>query len=150
MEPTAAVSILIVANKTAATPELLAAVRKRAALGPAEFHLVVPHSAHRDWHMLHVGRREKVDEAEAILDEALPLLEDAAGGPVSGSVSIREDPMDAVEETLWSGYYEEIILSTHVNHLSERLHTDLPHRVEHLGLPLTTVVVGHEVPTGIG
>jgi hypothetical protein len=140
MTSTAAVPILIVANRTAATPELLAAVRERAAQGPAEFHLVVPHSADHDWHMLHRGRREKVDQARVILDEALPLLRDAAGGPVSGSVSIRVDPMDAVEETLWSGYYEEIILCTHTHHLSERLHTDLPHRVEHLGLKLTTVI----------
>ncbi len=141
MEPTSAAHVLIVANRTAATPALVDAIRERAARGPATFHLVVPHSADPDWHILHRGRREKADEARRILDEARPLLAEAAGGPVTGSVSIRADPMDAIEETLWSGYYEEVILSTHSHHLLERLHLDLPHRLEHLGLPLTTVIV---------
>ena len=38
--------VLIVANKTAATPALIAAVRERAGRGPAHFTLLVPSAAH--------------------------------------------------------------------------------------------------------
>jgi hypothetical protein len=48
--------------------------------------------------------------------------------------------MDAIEETLPTGNFDEIILSTLPHHVSGWLHIDLPHRVAHLGLPLTTVI----------
>jgi hypothetical protein len=51
--------------------------------------------------------------------------------------------MDAIEEALHDGDYDEIILSTLPRGVSAWLHIDLPHRVAHLGLPLTTVVA-HE------
>ena len=38
--------VLVVANKTAATPALVAAVRERAGRGPATFTLLVPSAAH--------------------------------------------------------------------------------------------------------
>ncbi|MGI8781666.1 MAG: hypothetical protein ACR2L8_16125 [Solirubrobacteraceae bacterium] len=38
--------VLVLANRTAATPTLLAAVRDRAERGAATFHLVVPASPH--------------------------------------------------------------------------------------------------------
>lgn len=56
-----------------------------------------------------------------------------------GSVSIRHDAMDAIEETLRDEPIDEIILSTVPHGLERWLHVDLPHRVEHLGLPVTTV-----------
>ena len=71
---------------------------------------------------------------------ALPLVEDAAGGAAEGSVSYRHDPMDAIEETLRDGDFHEIILSTLPHSVSSWLHLDLPHRVSHLGVPVTTVV----------
>ena len=43
---------------------------------------------------------------------ALPLIDEAAGATAEGSVSIRHDPMDAIEETLHDGEFHEIILST--------------------------------------
>jgi hypothetical protein len=51
--------------------------------------------------------------------------------------------MDAIEEALHDGDYDEIILSTLPRGVSAWLHIDLPHRVSHLGLPLTTVIA-HE------
>lgn len=48
--------------------------------------------------------------------------------------------MDAIEESLRDGDFHEIILSTLPHSVSPSLHFDLPHRVAHLGLPLTTVV----------
>jgi hypothetical protein len=54
-------------------------------------------------------------------------------------VSIRHDPMDAIEETLPTGNFDEIMLSTLPHHVSRWLHIDLPRRLAHLGLPVTTV-----------
>jgi hypothetical protein len=48
--------------------------------------------------------------------------------------------MDAIEETLHDADCDEIILSTLPRAVSRWLHIDLPRRVAHLGLPVTTVV----------
>lgn len=47
--------------------------------------------------------------------------------------------MDAIEEALMAASFDEIVLSTLPHHVSRWLHVDLPHRVAHLGLPVTTV-----------
>ena len=80
------------------------------------------------------------DAFERVLALALPLIEDAADGAAEGSVSYRHDPMDAIEDALHYGNFHEIILSTLPHSVSRWLHVDLPHRVAHLGLPLTTVI----------
>jgi hypothetical protein len=81
-----------------------------------------------------------VTEGEQVLALALPLLEEASHRPVTGSVSARHDPMDAIEETLRGGDFDEIIVSTLPHSVSRWLHIDLPSRVAHLGLPVTTVI----------
>src|SRR6185312_16105433 len=114
--------VLVIANRTAATQALLDAIHARVERdGAVYFHLLVPRS--RDAHTV-VGR-------------AVPLIEAAAHRPVTGSVSRRIDPMDAVEEALHDGDFDEIILSTLPPHASRWLRMDLPSRVAHLGLPLT-------------
>jgi uncharacterized membrane-anchored protein len=132
--------VLVVAGKlTAATPGLLAAIRERAAAGPASFHLLVPNPAEHA-ELTDAERAHRHEEGEHALALALPLIDEAAGTRADGSVSIRHDPMDAIEEALRSGDFHEIILSTLPHHVSRWLHVDLPARVEHLGLPVTTVV----------
>src|SRR5689334_9141963 len=106
MEPAA--NVLVVAHKTAATPKLLEAIRDRADRGPARFHLLVPNPAAAEWHPLHPERHEKLAEGEKVLALALPLIDDASGGRATGSVSIRHDPMDAIEEALNDGDFDEI------------------------------------------
>ena len=64
-----------------------------------------------------------------MLELALPVIQDAAGGAAEGSVSYRHDPMDAIEEALHDGDFHEIILSTLPHSVSSWLHLDLPHRV---------------------
>ena len=54
-------------------------------------------------------------------------------------MSIRHDPMDAIEETLHDGDFHEVIVSTLPHGISRWLHADLPRRIAHLGLPVTTV-----------
>jgi hypothetical protein len=131
--------VLIVANKTAATPALIEAVRTRVRRGDVTFHLLVPNPDVGDWRpsgLQHPDFRH----GDQVLAMALPLLDEAAGSDVTGSVSIRHDPMDAIEEAVATGDYDEIILSTLPHHVSEWLHLDLPSRVAHLGLPLTSVL----------
>ena len=140
-------SVLVVAGWTAATPAVLDAVRARAAAGPATFHLLVTNpSEHAE--VTDGERRRHHAEGERVLALALPLLQEAAGGHVEGSVSIRHDAMDAVEETLRDGDFHEIIVATMPRHVSHWLHVDLPSRLSHTGLPVTTVV-GRDRPEAV-
>ncbi|MCW3003342.1 MAG: hypothetical protein JWQ20_2640 [Conexibacter sp.] len=141
--------VLVVAHKTAATPALLAAIRERAARGPAQFHLLVPNPSLGGWRPSQAEHPD-VSEGEEVLALALPLIEEVAGTPAHGSVSRRHDPMDAIEEELHDGDYDEIILSTLPRRVSRWLHIDLPRRVAGLGLPLTTVVAQERERSGAG
>jgi hypothetical protein len=136
--------VLIVANRTAATPALVEAVRERAARGPARFHLLVPDPSQPDWHPHHT-----LAMAEHVLTLALPILDEAAGAEITGSASNRRDPMDAIEEMLRREPFDEIILSTLPQSISRWLHLDLPRRVAHLGLPLTTIIAAERSRAGV-
>lgn len=140
--------VLVVADKTAATPALLAALRERAARGPARFHLLVPNPDLASWRPSEV-QHPHLTHGEQVLALALPLMEEATSSSVYGSVSSRHDPMDAIEEALSDGKFDEIILSTLPHSVSRWLHVDLPRRVAHLGLPLTTVTAQGRVATGV-
>jgi hypothetical protein len=149
MEASSPARVLVVAHKTAATPALLDAIRRRAERGPARFHLLVPNPHHPNWRHPSEVTHPDVTEGEQVLALALPLIEAACSGcPTDGSVSPRHDPMDAIEETLHDGEFDEIILSTLPHAVSRWLHLDLPHRVAHLGLPLTTVVAHEQAAAG--
>ena len=132
-----AARVLVVANKTAATPALLDAVRERAAKGPCEFTLLVPNTAH-GLHKVVDPEDQSQSEAEATLELALPLLEDAAGGPVDGMIGVPE-PLAAVQDAVNLHGFDEIIISTLPTRVSKWLRLDLPHKVAGLGLPVTTV-----------
>jgi uncharacterized membrane-anchored protein len=131
--------VLVVAQKTAATPALMEAIRERAERGPARFHLLVPNPG-RHAEITEAERQHHHTEGEHILALALPLIDQAAGTHAEGSVSIRHDPMDAIEEALDGSDFREIILSTLPPSVSRWLHMDLPRRAAHLGLPVTTVI----------
>jgi uncharacterized membrane-anchored protein len=149
VEATGVAHVLVVAHKTAATPALLEAIRRRVALGPARFHLLVPNPAEHA-ELTEAERRHKHEEGEHVLALALPLIDRAAGAEADGSVSIRHDPMDAIEEALDGTDFHEIILSTLPPSISRWLHADLPHRVAHLGLDLTTVVAEERAAAAAG
>ena len=126
--------VLVVTDRAIATPGLLAAVRKRAQRSLARFRVLVPNPSPAEWHPLHPKRHDKVDEAERVLTRALPQIQDVADCAVRGRVSVRHDPMDAIEEMLHDEPFDEIILAVSSKHLDR-----LAHRVEHLGLPVTIV-----------
>jgi hypothetical protein len=147
MEASSPAHVLVVAHQTAATPALLDAIAARAARGPIRVHLLVPNPALSNWHPPG-SPHPQVSVGEQVLALALPLIEEAAGGHVHGEVSTRHDPMDAIEEALHREDFDEIILSTLPRSVSRWLHIDLPRRVAHLGLPLTTVIAAERVPAG--
>jgi hypothetical protein len=129
--------ILVVANRTAATPALIAAVRERAAQGPASFTLLVPNTAH-GLHKLVDPEDQGQTEAEQTLELAVPLLEEAAGGRVEGMVGDPE-PLAAIQDAINIHGFDEIIISTLPSRVSKWLKLDLPSKAAGLGLPVTTV-----------
>jgi hypothetical protein len=137
MESTAPTRVLVVANRTAATPALLDAVRERAARGPCAFTLLVPNTAH-GLHRVMDPEDQARGEADAVLELALPLLEAAAGGRVEGMVGDPE-PLAAIQDAVNLSGFEEIIISTLPKRVSRWLRLDLPHKAAGLGLPVTTV-----------
>ncbi len=119
--------VLVVANRTAATPALLEAVRARAASGAASFTLLVPAVAHG---VARIADPEDADtsEAQASLDLAIPLLEEAAGGPVEGIVG-DPDPFLAMQDAVNIHGFDELIISTLSPRVSRWLRLDLPRRL---------------------
>jgi hypothetical protein len=137
--------ILIVANRTAATPTLLDEVRRRAKEEPSSFALLIPDAPSRD-------------HADWTLELALPLLERAAGGPVDGISREQDDPVDAVRAVLQERQVDEVIVSTLPRRVSRWLRRDLPSRIEQLGVPVSVVTspelrrtlsVESELPPGV-
>ena len=122
--------ILVVANRTAATPQLLEAVRARAAEGPCAFALLIPEEPRKG-------------SADWTLETAIPLLERAADGPVESIVG-ESDPFEAVQAALREPGFDEVIVSTLPRRISEWLRRDLPHRIQRLGVPVTTITQEEE------
>lgn len=129
--------VLVVAHKTAATPALIDAVRDRAARGPCTFALLIPNSPH-GLHRVVDPEDTPDSEAAAVLELALPLLSDAAGGPVEGLIG-DPSPLTAIQDAVNLIGFDEIILSTLPKRVSRWMHLDLPSKASGLGLPVTTV-----------
>jgi hypothetical protein len=122
--------ILVVANRTAATPALIEAVRDRARRGRCSFALLVPQLA------CEVPYGD--EEARNTLELAIPLLEEAAGGEVTPMIG-PADAFLAVERVLVHEHFDEVIVSTLPERVSQWLKRDLPSRIERLEIPVTVV-----------
>jgi hypothetical protein len=129
--------VLLVANRTAADPALMSAVRARALRGPVVLHLVVPATSHGLHRMIdpEVAGREAAAER---LAEALPLLSEAAGTKVTGHVG-DANPLDAVSDAFHLQGFDEIIVSTLPSRISRWLRLDLPSKLHGLGVPVLHV-----------
>jgi hypothetical protein len=130
-------SVLVVANRTSASPTLLDAVSRRAAEGACTFTLLVPRSP-RGLHRVVDPEDHGHLEAAAAIEHARPLLMEAAGGPVVAIIG-SHDPLAAVEDALNAGRHDEVIISTLPRRLSRWLHVDLVRKVAGLGVPVTHV-----------
>jgi hypothetical protein len=117
--------VLVVANVTATSDELLTALRERASRGACRFTLLMPRES---------------GAADGRLAEALGAMRTAGLENVSGQVG-DHDPIVATME-LWDPMkFDEIVVSTLPTGSSRWLGLDLPHRLE----KLTSVGVHHVV-----
>ena len=78
-----------------------------------------------------------------VIDDALPLLSEAAGSTVEGIVG-DPDPGAAVQDAINLRGFDEVIVSTLPARLSRWLKLDLPSKVSGMGLPVTTVTLSDE------
>ena len=108
--------------------------------GRAAFFLLVPNP---DDHLVFDRNSQDVHIGAQVMALAMPLLQEAAGGPVEGRVASSPNAYDDIVEELNSGSYDEIILSTLPTHVSHWLHLDLPRRIADLGYPVQTVTASH-------
>src|SRR3954453_13915956 len=131
--------VLVVTDTAEPTKSLRDAIRHRAENGDVQFRLIVLNPARAELHPLHPERHDRATEAETILRSALPQLERAVHAPVIGSVSVRHDPMDAIEETLFAEPVDEILLDVPLHPYSSWLHQDLEHRLAHFQIPVTSI-----------
>jgi hypothetical protein len=120
--------VLVVAHRTAATPRLLDEVRRRASTGPCRMTLLVPRPY---WD-------PDTDEAQVVVELAVPLLERAALAHVDAVIG-DADPVEAVRQLIAVTEVDEVIVSTLPQRVSKWLHRDVPSRVQALGLPVTVV-----------
>jgi len=122
-------SVLVVANRTADSPELLDALRARAKRGPVRFTLLAPAST---------GREATARQLESALQGM-----HAAGLDVDGRIGER-DPMGAVHDAWDPGEFDEVIVSTLPAQTSKWLSVNLPQRVAKITDALVTHVVASE------
>ena len=142
-------NVLVIAHQTAATPRLLDAVRERARRSPATFHLVVPKMPH-GMHKVVDPQDAGADEAQHVLDTALPKLSEAAGSEVTGSLGDSEPLMAIHDEINLKGNYDEIIISTLPLGISRWLKLDVVSKSRAIGLPVTHVQAESKVEAGAG
>jgi len=135
--------VLVVANRTAESPELLEALRSRAVHGPCEYTLLVPSTPHGiAWAAnMHDAGNEEADQhraafLEQLRGEGLNIADAKVGDP---------DPLAAISDECNFNEYDELIVSTLPLKISKWLRVDLPRKAEAAtGLPVTHVV-GSEV-----
>ena len=111
-------TILVVANRTADSDELLTALKAHAERRPTQFVLLVPAPSAGP-----TGR----EAGQEALERALGAMREA-GLDVDGKVG-HHDPIDAVSDVWDPKSFDEVIVSTLPGAASKWLQFDLPHRV---------------------
>ncbi|NMI01298.1 hypothetical protein [Pseudonocardia acidicola] len=139
----AATRVLVLANRTADSRELLQQLLARhgrspiavTLLAPAVWEIQDPHGGSESaWRRLRAAQKRLQD-----------------GGIEVWCMIGDPDPMTAFEREWKRGCYDEIIVSTLPSHLSKWLRTDLPHRIANAfpGVPMTHVTAsGASVDAG--
>jgi hypothetical protein len=121
-------NVLVIANQTVVSPELLARIRARAEQGDASFLIVAPQSD-----------GEQHDEADRRLRRALSELR-GEGIDAHGQV-VHPDPYTAALQAVHDERVDEIVVSTFPGERSGWLRRDLVERLKKdTGLPVDHVV----------
>ena len=124
--------VLVIANVTANSPELVAALRARLEKGPMVATLLMPATKNG-----YAGK----EEAQGRLDAVLAQWREA-GLSAQGVVG-DPDPAVAVQETWDPRNFDEVVVSTLPGATSRWLQADLPHRVQQItGCDVTHVEAG--------
>jgi len=113
-------TVLVVANRTASTPAMLAEVHRRR--DTCSFGVMVPPEAESDWSA----------------DDACRIIGRAAEQEVS-PVEPGENATATIHDLVEGGTYQEIILSTVPEHHHLWHRHGLTDRVQHLGIPVTLI-----------
>jgi hypothetical protein len=131
--------VLVVANRTAESPELLEALRRRAVHGPCEFTLLVPSTPHGiAWaaNTHDAGNEEAEQHRVAFVEELRGEGLNVAAAKVGDA-----DPLAAICDECNFTEYDELIVSTLPLKISKWLRVDLPRKAEAAtGLSVTHVV----------
>jgi hypothetical protein len=125
--------VLVVANQTAGSDELIDTLRGRAERGPAAFTLVVPSGPS--------GR----EDARRQLEKALGRMREA-GLECDGQLGGDLNPLYAISEVWDARSYDEIVISTFPTGVSHWLNIDLPQRVAKLTDAPVEHVVSESTP----
>ena len=130
--------VLVVANKTAATPALIEAVRERAARGPAPFTLLVPTPP-----TACTARRPRGPGDTEAADDARARPPAARGGGRqrrSRAWSATAEPLAAIQDAINIHGFDELIISTlPTARVASGSSSTCRHKAAGLGLPVTTV-----------
>lgn len=131
--------VLVVANQTAESDDLLGALRERAGDGDAEFTVLIPATPHGLAWAANMAADKGRAEAEEHRDALVGRLR-ATGLPVKEAIVGDPDPLAAIADACNRQRYDELIVSTLPHHLSKWLHLDLQRKAAHAtGLPVTSV-----------
>jgi hypothetical protein len=121
-------NVLVIANQTVVSEELLDRIRRRAEKGPASFLIVAPQSD-----------EEQHDDADRRLRRALSELR-GSGIEAHGQV-VHPDPYTAAQHAVHDERIDEIIVSTFPGERSGWLRRDLVERLrKDTGLPVEHVI----------
>lgn len=121
-------NVLVVANRTAGSDELIDALKRRAERGSMTCTLLVPAGA----------------GASKRLEAALGRIR-AAGLEADGHVGVDANPLFALAEVWDRSVYDEIVVSTLPTGVSHWLNLDLPQRIARLtDAPVEHVVAASE------
>jgi hypothetical protein len=133
-----AADVLVVANRTADSDELVAAMHERAEQGPARFTLVVPATPHGlAWAAdmsagIPEARRQMALAEQRLSHEGLWIDDIRLGSP---------EPLMAVHDATNFESFSDVIVCTLPRRVSRWLKLCLPHRVQRsTGLPVTHIV----------
>lgn len=135
--------ILVVANQTACSDDLLEVIRARMREGPCQFTLLVPATPPAEHATWTEGDARAL--AKKRIDEATARFATAGADDVEGVVGDAH-PVRAIDDVMLDRRFDEIILSTLPPGVSRWLRLDLVRRVEQrFALPVTTVISSRQL-----